>query len=146
MNIKSESDNKQGDEFNLSNALNDTNKLTESGIAPTFSIGTTDTTLSFSNTEVTTENKLETSDSSFNITNTTPTQVFGNTTENLKSFSSQKPSNPFKSLKTLNSKTKLTIPFYSLNDQTKSLYPLLCSNLTLQKQQMIDQVRSFFLF
>ena len=42
------------------------------------------------------------------------------------------------------SKKYLSIPFYSLNDHTTSIYPLLCSKLTPQKQQMIDQVFLFF--
>ena len=41
-------------------------------------------------------------------------------------------------------KTKLTIPFYSLNDRTSLIYPLFCSKLTPQKQQMMKQVNIFF--
>ena len=41
-------------------------------------------------------------------------------------------------------KTQLFIPFYSLNDQTTSIYPLLCSKLTPQKQHIMDQVYLYF--
>ena len=41
-------------------------------------------------------------------------------------------------------KKPLYIPFYSLNDQTATIYPLLWSKITLQKRQIIDQVLLFF--
>ena len=49
------------------------------------------------------------------------------------------------SLRKTSSKTQLSIPFYSLNDQTTSLYPLFCSKLTIQKQKLIDQVNIYIL-